>query len=61
MSIELKRKQVELLRVSASEGEIEMSIMDKEAEILRLKEVLKIQVAKRKELETEVKTLEGNK
>jgi len=49
-SLEIKKIQVELLRVSASKAELELRIEERLEEIERIKEHIKISEAKEKEL-----------
>lgn len=48
--LELKRLKVELLRVSSAKGEMELRIEERLEEIEKLRENIKIQEAKEKEL-----------
>lgn len=52
--LELKRKKVELLRVSAAKAEMELRIHERLDEIERVKEHIAISVAKEIELEKEI-------
>ena len=56
MSTELEKKriQLELIRVKTARAELEFRIMEREDEILRMREAIDIQVAKEKELETKI-------
>lgn len=49
-SLEIKKIQVELLRVSAAKAELELRIEERLDEINRLKEHIKISESKEKEL-----------
>lgn len=57
MNLELKKAQVELSRVRSAREEMELKIMEREAEIQRLQESIKIQLAKEDELAEKVKSL----
>jgi len=52
--LELKRKQVELLRVSASKAELELRVHERMEEVERLKEHIRISEAKEQELAKEI-------
>lgn len=52
--LELKKLQVELLRVSAAKGEMELRIDERMEEIQRLEEHIKIQSAKEVELKVKI-------
>jgi len=52
--LELKKLQVELLRVSASKGEMELRIAERLDEVARLEEHVKVQVAKEEELKAKI-------
>lgn len=52
--LELKKLQVELLRVSAAKGEMELRIDERMDEIHRLEEHIKVQVAKEEELKAKI-------
>lgn len=52
--LELKKLQVELLRVSAAKGEMELRICERMDEIQRLEEHLKVQEAKEIELKAKI-------
>lgn len=57
MSLELKRKQLELARVQMARNELEFKIEEKSDEINRLREHIKIQEQKEKELVEEINNL----
>lgn len=57
-ALEIKRKQVELLRVSAAKADMELRIHERNEEIERLKENIAIQEAKEKELAQTIKDME---
>lgn len=56
--LELKRKKVELLRVSAAKAELELRIHERLEEIERLKEHIAVSEAKEIELAQTIKELE---
>lgn len=55
MSIDIKRKKLELARVSLAKEELEFKIFEREEEIRRLKDMVKIQEEKIKEIEDSLK------
>jgi hypothetical protein len=57
MSIELKRKQLELARVELARQEQELKIEERFEEISRLKQTIEIQVNKEQELKAEIAAL----
>lgn len=57
--LELKRKQVELLRVSAAKAELELRIHERQEEIDRLREHISISTAKEIELVQTIKEMES--
>jgi hypothetical protein len=59
MSLELKRKEVELMRVRIAKSEMELRVAERQDEIQRLEENIKIQVAAEERLLAELKTLKG--
>jgi hypothetical protein len=59
MSIELKRKKLELARVSVARQEQEFKIEEKMEEIERLNSLIVIQKNKENDLKLEIKTLEN--
>lgn len=52
--LELKKIQVELLRVQAAKGEMELRIQERMEEIQRLEDSIKISEAKELELQTKL-------
>ena len=52
--LELKKLKVELLRVQAAKGEMELRIDERMDEIQRLEEHVKVQIAKEEELKTKI-------
>lgn len=59
MSLEIKKKQTELLRVQSAKAELELKIMEREHEIERLKDAVKLQQDKEDEINQAIKTLKG--
>lgn len=57
MNIEIKRKELELIKVSASRAELEFKVLEKEDEINRIKQHIKIQLNRENELKEELKKL----
>jgi hypothetical protein len=57
-SLDLKRKQVELLRVSSAKAELELRIQERLEEVERLQEHIKISEAKEVELAQQIKDME---
>lgn len=55
MSLDKKKKQVELSRVRLAREEMEMKIAEREEEIQRLKSHIEIQRAREQELDKELK------
>lgn len=54
--LEMKRKEVEIIRIKASSAELEFKIMERMDEIERIKENIKLQKARVEELEKELET-----
>ena len=52
--IELKRKQLELIKVAAARAELEFRIMEREEEIDRIKQNIEVQLAKEASLQDEI-------
>jgi C4-dicarboxylate-specific signal transduction histidine kinase len=59
MSLDLKKKELELERVKLSRKELEFKIEERLDEIKRLEDHIKIQIEKENELETIIKELKG--
>lgn len=55
MSLEKRKKEVELARVRTARMELELKIDEKLDEIEKLKQHVEIQIKKEKELENEIK------
>ena len=60
MSLEYKKKRLELSRVSLAREEMELKIQERQVEIEKLQEYIKIQVAKELELSEDLKKLANN-
>lgn len=54
MSLEVKKKKLELSRVRLGREELEFKILEKEDEVKRLKEALEKQAARETELANEI-------
>lgn len=59
MSLEIKKTKLELLKVAAARAEMEYRIDERLEEIERIKENIKIQIDKEKELEQRIKSMGG--
>jgi peptidoglycan hydrolase CwlO-like protein len=57
MSLEIKRKELELMRVETSRKELEFKIEERLEEIERLQEHIKVQTAKENEIRKELNSL----
>ena len=57
MSLELKKKQTELLRVQAAKAELELRVEERLEEIARIKEHIIIQEKREHEIKEELKIL----
>jgi hypothetical protein len=57
MSLELKRKQVELLRIQASRAELEMKVIEREEEIAKIRSTMDLQLAREDALKVEIEQL----
>lgn len=57
--LELKKTEVELLRVSAAKAELEFRIMEREQDIQRMKDNIAISELKEVELQEKIKGLKG--
>lgn len=57
MSLEKKKKVVELHRVQGARMDMELKIEERQEEIKRLQDNIKIQIQREKELEEEIKSL----
>jgi len=54
-NLELKRTEVELIRVQAARAELEFKIIEREDEIERIRENIKIQLKREEELKIKIK------
>lgn len=52
--IEIKRKELELIKVTAARAELEFRIMEREEEIDRIKQNIEIQLKKEADLKDEI-------
>lgn len=59
MSLELKRKELEVVKIAAARAELEYKILEKEDEIKRIKDQIQIQLKKEAELKEELKKFKG--
>lgn len=57
MSLELRRKQLELMRVEMARKELEFKIEERMEEIKRVQDNIKIQIDKEAELKKEIEEL----
>ena len=57
--MDLKRKELDLVRINAARAELEFKILEREEEIARLKEHIKIQTEKEESIRQELKVLKG--
>lgn len=59
MSLEKKKTEVELMRVTTARMELEYKIEERKEEIQRMEDHIKIQIAKESELKDKLKEMEG--
>jgi hypothetical protein len=59
--LELKRMEVELIRVQAARAELEFKIIEREHDIMRIKEHIKVQLDKEEELKNRLKDAKGSR
>ena len=59
MSLEKKKTEVELMRVTTARMELEYKIEERKDEIRRMEDHIKIQIAKESELKDKLKEMEG--
>lgn len=59
MSLELKKKEVELMRVRTARGEMELRIAERMDEIKRLEESIHVQNAAEQKILEELKKIKG--
>lgn len=57
--IEVKRKELELIKVAAARHELEFKIMEREEEIERIKTSIEVQLKKEAELKEELKKIKA--
>lgn len=57
--LEFKKTEVELMRVQAARMELEVKIMEREQDIARMNDNIKIQQAKEDELKERLKGMKG--
>lgn len=57
MSLELKRRQLELMRVEMARRELEFKVEERNEEIKRIQDNIKIQIEKEAELKKEIENL----
>ena len=53
--LEIKKLQVELMRVQSAKSDMELRIMERQEEIQRLEDNIKIQLAKEEEIQSQLK------
>lgn len=53
--LEMKRKELELIKVAAARAELEFKILEKQDEVLRIKEHIQVQLARETQLKEELK------
>lgn len=53
--LDLKRKELELVKVAAARAELEFKILEKEDEVLRIKDHIQVQLKREAELKEEIK------
>ena len=59
MSIEAKRKELEIARISTARKEMEFKILEKQEEIVKLTANIENQLKRENELQAELKTLQS--
>lgn len=57
-ALDLKRKELELIKVAAARAELEFKILEKQEEITRIKEHIQIQFKREAELKDEINKTE---
>lgn len=57
--LELKRKELELIKVAAARAELEFKILEKQDEVLRIKDHIQAQLKREAELKDEIKKAKG--
>lgn len=53
--LEIKRKELELVKVAAARAELEFKILEKQDEIVRIKDHIQVQFKREAELKEEIK------
>lgn len=59
MSLELKKKELELQRVELARKELEFKIEEKKEEMARLHDYVQVQLTKEQELKVEIQKIKG--
>jgi hypothetical protein len=59
MSLELKRKELEIVKVAARRAELEFTILEKEEEIKRIKDQIQTQLQHEAKLKEDLKKAKG--
>lgn len=59
MSLELKRKELEVVKVAARRAELEFTILEKEDEIRRIKDQIQVQLQHEAKLKEDLKKAKG--
>jgi hypothetical protein len=59
MSLDIKRKQLELARVQMAKNELEFKVEEKMEEVDRIKGLIELQSQKESELKEEIQRLKG--
>lgn len=57
--LEMKRKELELIKVAAARAELEFKILEKQEEVLRIKEHIQVQLTRETQLKEELKKAKG--
>jgi hypothetical protein len=57
MSLELKRKEIELIRVNVARQELELKVEEKMEDIQKLKEMIKAQIDAEDKIKVEIEKL----
>lgn len=60
-ALDVKKVEVELLKVQAARNELECKILEREEDIARIREHISIQLKKEKELSDKLLSLKGDK
>lgn len=59
MNLELEKKRLEYKKVEVAKDEMEYKVLEREMDILRIKENIKIQESRMFEIKEEIKQLQG--